>query len=259
MNLTSFAGALVGAAYVSGSIARLEQWVLSLNWQVTVKYFDISLHGGLIEGKKLLDFFAENITDINIQDLPIDFSAVATNLETGNEVLLTQGSTLEAVRASIALPGLFTPVLQHGQWLADGALVNPVPVSVCRAMGADFVIAVDLVSNQAGRHFKKEKNNNNNNESPLTNRLRQLWSNMISNGKENNKPDTPSIFDTMASDLNILQIQITQGRLSKDPPDVLITPNLENIGLMEFYRAEEAISAGESAVKQSIKELQNLG
>lgn len=250
-------GALVGSAYASGSMDRLEQWVLKLDWQGTVKFFDISLHGGLIEGKKLFDFFADNIIDINIEDLSVKFTAIATNLETGHEVLLSQGSTLEAVRASIALPGLFTPVLQHGQWLADGALVNPVPVSVCRAMGADIVIAVDLVSNLAGRHLKKE-NNNNNNESPLTNKLRQLWSSMISNGTENNKRDTPSIFDTMASALNILQIQITRGRLIENPPDILITPRLEGIGLMEFYRAEEAINAGKSAVRQSIKELQNL-
>ncbi|NOX43620.1 MAG: patatin [Gammaproteobacteria bacterium] len=250
-------GALVGAAYAGNSLDKLEDWVLTLDWQKTAKFLDIRFHGGLIEGKKLFDFFNTQVTDVPIEELPITFAAVATNLETGTEVWIKEGSVMNAVRASIAIPGLFTPVYMNEQWLVDGGLVNPIPVSLCRALGADTVIAVDLISNQSGRQLTKSKNNHTIN-SPFTNKLRNLWSNMTTNNSNDNKPAPPSLFDTIASAVNIVQIQLTRSNLSVNPPDISISPHLQNIGLLEFYRARDAISEGRKAMKLHTAELKSI-
>ncbi len=130
-------GALVGAAYVGGELDPLEAWVRSLRLQTVVSFLDFSLNGGLIKGEKLIGFFRNHFVDRDIRELARPFGAVATDLRRGREVWLCEGRVTDAVRASIALPGLFTPVQLDGRWLVDGGLVNPVPVSLCRAMGAD--------------------------------------------------------------------------------------------------------------------------
>jgi NTE family protein len=148
-------GALVGAAYVSGKLNMLEKWVLSLNTRKIIGYLDLRLvvGGGIIQGKRLIDFLRQYIGDESIEDLPKIFAAVATNLNTGHEIWFSHGSLLDAVRASIALPGIFTPVKLNNHWLVDGGLVNPVPVSVCRAMGAQ--IDIILISGTTfNRSFK---------------------------------------------------------------------------------------------------------
>ena len=137
-------GALVGAAYAAGEHARLEPWVRGLKWQSVVGLLDWKLGGGLMAGGKLVDFFRSQYGDPGIEHLPTAFGCVATDLASGREVWLREGPVIDAVRASIALPGVFTPASRDGRLLVDGGLVNPVPVSLCRAMGADIVIAVDL-------------------------------------------------------------------------------------------------------------------
>jgi NTE family protein len=147
-------GALVGAAYAAGGLDRFEQWVLGLGFKDVVAFMDVSLSSGLIKGERLMDFFRRNFVDRPLEELAMPFAAVATSLRTGAEVWLRHGSTLDAVRASIALPGLLAPTLREGSVLVDGGLVNPVPVSLARAMGADVVIAVDLGSDILGRHLR---------------------------------------------------------------------------------------------------------
>ena len=144
-------GALVGAAYAAGEIDRLHDWVKGLRWQAVVSMIDLRMNGGLIEGGKLVEFFRTHFRDEGIERLPKAFGCVATELASGREIWLREGPVIDAVRASIALPGLFTPVERDGRLLVDGGLVNPVPVSLCRAMGADIVIAVDLNWDLIGR------------------------------------------------------------------------------------------------------------
>ncbi|WP_193393297.1 patatin-like phospholipase family protein [Thiobacillus denitrificans] len=144
----------MGAAYVGGELDPLEAWVRSLRLQTVVGFLDFSLNGGLIKGEKLIGFFRSHFVDRDIRELARPFGAVATDLQRGREVWLREGRVSDAVRASIALPGLFTPVQVDGRWLIDGGLVNPVPVSLCRAMGADIVIAVDLNTDRLGHHLK---------------------------------------------------------------------------------------------------------
>src|SRR5271165_3466836 len=149
-------GALVGAAYAAGELDRFEQWVLGLGVRDVVGLMDVSLRSGLFKGQRLMDFFRRHFADRPVEELTMPFAAVATALQTGAEIWLRRGSTLDAVRASIALPGLFAPVLCDGMVLVDGGLVNPVPVSLARAMGADVVIAVDLGSDILGRHLEAD-------------------------------------------------------------------------------------------------------
>src|SRR5690606_14293613 len=150
-------GALVGAAYVDGQLEPFEKWVRSLTWQSVMGLLDFTITGGLIHGEKLFAYLRSHFSEKDITSLPKLFGTVATELVTGREVWLRDGSVIDAVRASAALPGLFKPVQMDGRLLVDGALVNPVPVSLCRAMGADIVIAVDLNSDLIGRHFDLEQ------------------------------------------------------------------------------------------------------
>ncbi|MHB1051980.1 MAG: patatin-like phospholipase RssA [Thiobacillus sp.] len=257
-------GALVGVAYVGGELDRLEGWARSLRLQTVVGFLDVSLNGGLIKGDKLIAFFRDHFVDRDITDLARPFGAVATDLRRGREVWLREGGVSEAVRASIALPGLFTPVQRDGCWLVDGGLVNPVPVSLCRAMGADMVIAVDLNTDLLGRHLKSMHAPASNKQAaaenePLTDsvmariqtRLTQLGLN------HDNGAKTPAMLDVMASSINIMQVLITRSRLAGDPADVMVTPLLADLGLMEFHRAGVAIDAGRRAVEAILPQLKS--
>ena len=149
-------GALVGAAYAADELENFEKWLRGLSIADVISFMDVRMNGGMIKGERLMEFFRRSFVDRPIEELAIPFAAVATALHTGTEVWLREGSTIEAVRATIALPALFMPVVLDGRILVDGGLVNPVPVSLARAMGADIVIAVDLNSNRLGRHHPDE-------------------------------------------------------------------------------------------------------
>jgi NTE family protein len=256
-------GALVGAAYVAGELDQLEIWVRSLRLQTVVSFLDFSLDGGLIKGDKLIEFFRRHFVDRDIHELARPFGAVATDLVRGREVWLREGSVAEAVRASIALPGLFTPVQHDGNWLVDGGLVNPVPVSLCRAMGADIVIAVDLNSDLLGRHLKprpakvSRKRASTAPETLTDTVMARIQTGMSQLGIDrDNEPKTPAMLDVLASSINIMQVLITRSRLAGEPADVMVTPPLADLGLMEFHRADIAIDAGRRAVEAALPQLQ---
>jgi NTE family protein len=256
-------GALVGAAYVGGELDRLETWVRGLKPQTVVSFLDFSLGGGLIKGDRLIDFFRAHFVDRDIHELARPFGAVATDLQRGREVWLREGRVSDAVRASIALPGLFTPALHDGAWLVDGGLVNPVPVSLCRAMGADRVIAVDLNADLLGRHLKPRP------ARPARQRVRgepgtladsvmaRIQNGMAQLGiNHDGPPEPPAMLDVLASSINIMQVLITRSRLAGEPADVMVTPLLADLGLMEFHRASLAIDAGRHAVHAVLPQLQ---
>ena len=255
-------GALVGAAYVGGELDRLETWVRSLRLQTVVSFLDFSLGSGLIKGDKLIEFFRSHFVDRDIRELARPFGAVATDLQRGREVWLREGRVTDAVRASIALPGLFTPVQLDGSWLVDGGLVNPVPVSLCRAMGADLVIAVDLNSDLLGRHLKPRPA-----KGPRKRPARSRNPGRYRDGAHRRRacrnsastttmgPRPPAMLDVLASSINIMQVLITRSRLAGEPADVLMTPLLADLGLMEFHRASVAIDAGRRAAEDVMPQL----
>jgi len=244
-------GALVGAAYAMGELDRLEQFVLGLRVADVVKLMDVGLAGGVLKGDRLMEHFRRGVADRPIEKLPMPFAAVATALRTGAEIWLRRGSTLDAVRASIAMPGLFTPVRWQGSLLVDGGLVNPVPVSLARAMGADLVIAVDLGSDVLGRRFRAPAAP----EAPehgVQKWMRQLQRNLsaLAADKSSAEPAMPSIADVLAASMDIVQVRIARSRMAGEPAEVVVAPRLARLRLLDFHLAKEAIDEGRRAVER---------
>lgn len=244
-------GALVGAAYVDGDLDRLEKWVSRLAWKDVWGLMDVRFSGGLIKGEKLINFLERHFIDKDIAALPLPFACVATDLANGHEVWLREGSVTAAVRASIAVPGLLTPAKRDGRLLVDGGLVNPVPVSLCRALGADIVVAVDLGSDIVGSSLRRGV--------PAEDRHGPSWSERLltSLGLKNNG-DSPSMASVLSTAVNIMQTRIARSRLAGEPADVLISPRLAHLGLMDYHRGGEAIPEGVAAVKRALPALEYL-
>jgi NTE family protein len=262
-------GAVVGAAYVTGQLGALTQWAQAATWREIVRLMDLRLAGGgVIGGRLVIDFLRKLGVDGDIGASRKLFAAVATDLSTGREIWLQSGSILEAVRASIALPGILSPVQINDRWLVDGGLSNPVPVSVCRALGADIIIAVNLNGDLVGRRFIQEA------EDKLTTRdlsadvptdlarsiLSQLPAPVRASAAQImerllHSPATPGYFEVLANSINIMQDHITRTRLAGEPPHVMLLPRLAHIGLMEYNRAAEAIAEGSACVAQALPAL----
>ena len=234
-------GALVGAAYALGRLDALESWVRSLGVRDIVAFLDVGRGSGLIKGERLMKALRDGVTDCAIAELRLPFGAVATALQTGEEVWLRTGSTLEAVRASIALPGFFSPVIRDDDMLVDGGLVNPVPVSLCRAMGADVIIAVDLSTDVLGSRLR-----------PAVTRSGLVADWMKSHGlpaPPHSGGSMPSPVDVFITSMQVMQVRIARSRIAGDPPHVLVAPRLSQLGLLDFHRAAEAIDEGRRATE----------
>ncbi|MDD3447836.1 MAG: patatin-like phospholipase RssA [Gammaproteobacteria bacterium] len=258
-------GALVGAAYASGNLPWLREWVETLSWWDVVRLMDVRLNGGFIEGERLMEIFREYVEDQEIGKLSCRFAAVATDLETGREQWLEEGSLLDAVRASMALPGLFSPARYQERWLVDGGLVNPVPVSLCRALGAEVVIAVNLNGDIVGKRRKRppEKAAQEGRLDPLMNRLneslrRNLPAALLSSGRGTDGSGSPGLFTVLLDSINIMQDRITRSRMAGDPPDVYLAPRLGHLGVLDYDRAAEAIEQGRRSMENALPELRGL-
>src|SRR3954454_23095642 len=206
-------GALVGAVYASGQLDELKQWVTSLVWSKVWRLMDFSLKGGLIRGHRLFNLFRATFQDLEIGELATPFGAVATELDSGREIWLRSGKLLDVVRASCALPGLFTPVVHNGALLVDGGLVNPVPVSMCRALGADLVIAIDLSWGKLGAY--RDRGRGEGARGPALaprdvpgwiGRLRPSWLQRHSKDKVDDLR-IPSIFEVFTTALDIVEMK----------------------------------------------------
>jgi NTE family protein len=260
-------GALVGAAHVAGKLAELRQWAETMTWRKIARLTDFRLSGGgLISGRQVVAFLQGLGISEAIESYATKYAAVATDMATGREIWLQSGPIYEAVRASIALPGVFSPARMHDKWLLDGGLSNPIPVSVCRALGADVIIAVNLNGELLGRRFIEP-------EPPIATVpsrvsvevVRRLVSKLpvaLRRKTAEGAPapprevsSSPGYFDVLATSINIMQDHITRTRLAGEPPHVMLVPRLRNIGLMEFNRAEEAIAEGRACVEQALPTL----
>lgn len=257
-------GALVGAAYANNQLDEMEAMVSSLEWKDIVSYLDMSImNGGLIQGDKIDAFLRKHAKQTDIESLPHRFAAVATDLNNGTEVWLQDGDLLDAVRASVALPGLFTPYKKNDRWLVDGGVVDPVPVSLCRAMGAEIVIAVSLNADIVGKHMRNNHTHHHVVSGPVSKEKKpELWdriSEQLGKTMQEKKSlllsrlfgdslDAPGLIDVLAGSLNIMQDRITRSRMAGDPPDIVLSPRLSQLGLMEFDRGAMAIAEGRACV-----------
>jgi len=250
-------GSLIGAAYAGGTLEQIESWAQTLGWRDVLGLMDFTWRGGLIRGEKLFDFFRSRAEDRDIGDLPMPYGAVATELHTGREVWLREGAALDAVRASIAIPGVFAPVRRGGQLLVDGGLVNPVPVSLCRALGADIVIAVDLGWAKIG--YYRERAQAVARQKAVENPA--WWTRFLGARGAGEDPPTvsmPSALEVFLTSIDVMQVRVGRSRLAGEPADVLITPILPDFGMMEFHRAGEAIAEGRAATERVRAVLEHL-
>jgi NTE family protein len=260
-------GALIGAIHAAGKLDDLEASFRDFDWKRSASFFDVVLpKSGLLDGAKVSQLVRAHIHADSIEMLPLPFAAVATDIVSGEEVVIRSGDVIEAVRASISVPGIFTPVRSNGHILVDGGLTNPVPVSVARAMGADIVIAVDLnheiingknmkpllsaatanaAEDDATGMFSRWVGDYRLSMNDLKQRL-LAGSNPASAQfrKWVSAEPLPSIFEVLLASINIMETRLTQTRLSLDRPDVIIQPPLGHIRFMEFGRAEEIIAIG---------------
>jgi NTE family protein len=260
-------GAVVGGAYAAGHLSTLEEWARGLQPRNVLGYLDIRLSGsGLIGGDKLAAQLEAAIGPTLIEELPLKFATVATEVRTGHEIWLTHGRMVDAMRASYALPGIFSPVLVGDRWLVDGALVNPVPVSAARALGAEIVIAANLSSDvfthsttiyshgapagvpQAPAEPAPPKRGLGKFFSPERTVKREFFG---SGGR-------PGISSVMVDAFNIMQDRITRARLAGDPPDLLISPRVGEIGWFDFHRADDLIAHGVRAAERAIVSIQEV-
>jgi NTE family protein len=248
-------GALVGAAFAAGRLDQLEAWALALDWKRMLRLADFGLRGGLIRGRRMREVFREQFVERNFSELPVQFAAVATDLHSGQEIWLREGKVSDAISASIAVPGLFQPVLYEDRFLVDGSVVNPIPVSLCRAMGADIAIAVDLGTDLVGRYVRDDD------RAPTQTVPQGFVNRLLSRyGKASEtEPQlaAPSLMETLMGSINIMQLRIARSRLAGEPPDVLITPRLGHLGLLDYHHAEVAIAEGREAVARMLPAIRN--
>jgi NTE family protein len=257
-------GAVVGGCYAAGKLDQVEKFALSLTKRRVFAMMDLSFSGAsLISGARLRAALEQELKGFLIEDLPIPFAAVATEVGTGHEVWLQRGPLDVAIRASYALPGIFEPVRIGARYLFDGALVNPVPVTVCRALGADFVIAVNVVADTmyrssviqnlsaiasdvepAAKEPPREASGN-----PLD-QLASSWGLLPQSARRAN--DAPNVATAMIDAFNIIQDRILRSRLAGDPPDAIIHARLTNMGMFDFHRAEQLIALGREAAKRAL-------
>ena len=225
------AGAVVGAIYAQDNDAtRMKNLVLALDRKAMVSLVDLTLpKTGFVKGKKITDFLRTIMGgDIEFADLKIPFACVATDVLACEEVVIKEGSVLEGIRASISIPGVLTPARWKGRYLVDGALLSPVPVSVVKEMGADFIIAVNV---SPDRHE----------------RALQL-------GKKGTKaPQSPNIFSVIMESMQIAGCLLVRACLEE--ADIVITPHLAHIGSTDFHRARECIIQGQKAAQDCIVEI----
>jgi NTE family protein len=277
----SSVGSLIGAACILGKMQELCSWVEALSKSDIVRYMDIRLAagGGFAHGHRLMEHLSASLGNPLIENVRPRFVAVATDLHSGREIWLRDGPIWSAVRASIALPGMFTPVAKDDLWLVDGGLVNPVPVSVCRAMGADIIIAVNLNGDRLGRLTRGQQKplvssnaEQNEGSEPLAatpqNAEAAFLERMSTNIKGRTQPlfeqwlnrgrSLPGIFDVMAASINIMQDRITRARLAGEPADVILSPRLSALGLLDLDQAGEAIQEGHRCVRRNIDQLEMI-
>lgn len=253
----SSVGALVGAAFAAGRLDQLEAWALGLDWKRILRLADFGLRGGLIRGRRMREVFREQFVERSFSDLSVPFGAVATDLHSGQEIWLREGKVADAIGASIAVPGLFQPVLYEDRFLVDGSVVNPIPVSLCRAMGADIVVAVDLGSDLVGRYVRDDD------RAPTQTTPQGFIGRFLlgyvraNNGKAEPQVAGPSLLETLMGSINIMQLRIARSRLAGEPPDVLLTPRLGHLGLLDYHHAAVAIAEGREAVARMLPAIRN--
>jgi NTE family protein len=267
-------GSYVGAIYASGNLRSLKDFVISMDGKKVFSYFDIVLPwAGLLDGtKRLKELFSIHTDAIDFADLNIPVAMVATDLDTGGKVVLKSGSLIEALRATMSIPGIFAPARVKNRWLVDGGVVDPVPVGVARAMGADVVVAVDLNGGFASRkkrkkeilHTEKKSDRQHKTRNELTKKWADFYKTAGSGFKDRinellrRELSTPDIVETVTTSIRIMENRITRMNLAVDPADILIQPRLRGLKMLDFDHVEHTIEEGYIGAKEKIEDIKNM-
>lgn len=244
-------GALVGGCYLAGRLDELEEFARSLTPRRIFSLMDVRLRGnGLLGGMRLNHKMQKYMEGLQIEDLSTPFVSVATEITSGHEVWINQGDLITAMRASYALPGVFEPIHSNGRVLVDGALVNPVPVSVCRTFEFRNVVAVNLHYDLYGRAAV----------------IKHSTETMRASVPKTDAQATLSRSDggrygamgVMVEAFNIIQDRISRSKMAGDPPDLQIRPRLAEVGLTDFHRAAESIEYGYEATLVRLGEIKRM-
>jgi len=254
-------GAVVGGLFAAGELDAFEEWCRQLTRRRVLGYLDLKFGGsGLIGGSRLVRKLESALGETCFSDLPTRLAAIATEIGTGHEIWLTRGRLSDAMAASYALPGIFPPKLIGGRWLMDGAMVNPLPISAARALGARLVIAVNLNADNFGRgtiiqdHGPDAEDDARRAQHQLDRSRSGIFrTDRLLQRQFFGAPDRPGLSTVMVEAFQVMQDRITRSRLAGDPPDVMISPRLGRINLFDFHRAKESITLGAEAAEKSIE------
>jgi len=266
-------GALIGALFTSGvPVNRMEDVACSLNWRSLARLLDPTIPtSGLIDGKKVARFIDDLLPVKSFEELERPFAVTATDVESGELVIIKQGNLLEAIQAAIAFPGIFTPVRFGDRFLVDGGLSAPVPTNIVRDMGADLIIGACAIPDVekkytetftpvSAQQSRASRFIENFNSEWIENRFREVWQGQNSKNQSMPPPSIrkpPGIFKVFAQSIAIMENQINSLRMQQDQIDLLIKPDLNNITMLEFHRAEECISAGRMATLSALQNFSN--
>ncbi len=272
-------GAYVGALYASNSLASLKEFLFRMDGKKIFSYFDVVFpRSGLLNGsKRVQELFTMHTDAQTFDDLDIPVVMVATDLNRGKKVILKSGNLIQALRATMSYPGIFEPVRIKDRWLVDGGVVDPVPVGIARAMGADVIIAVDLNSRIVSRskdspavtenetlHSSETATIKTDNRSELVSKMADFYES-IENSLRHKTSDflhresaPPDIIETVMTSVSLMQERITRINLAVDQPDILIQPRLGELKMMNFDQVEHSIEEGYISVKEKIEDIRTL-
>jgi predicted acylesterase/phospholipase RssA len=279
-------GAIVGAMYASGLSAKeIKDIALDFDWRQLIRLADVTFPiNGLIRGKRINALLKSLLKDITFENIKTPFACVATDITTGEQVVLSEGSLIESIRASISLPSIFTPVRVGNRYLVDGGLVNVVPISVCREMGADYVIGVNVIPVPAETvslqeayetyyNYRQQKSGGNRFKQSATIKKitgggsyvwragKGIYNHLVERAEKRNQKNYPSdsspipvkeprFTEVISQALSIVEYRIAMENLRD--ADVAITPFGGNIGFWQFNRVADAINAGEIAARLAL-------
>lgn len=270
-------GAVVGAFYAIDELDVLEKYAYHLDWKTIVSLLDLSFPSqGLLDGDKVYNLLAEHLLEYRIEDTRIPFRCISTNLNTRQAVCMERGLLVDAVRASLSMPGVFTPFQKEGNILVDGGLINPIPTDVVKEMGAEIVIAVDLnnsISPVEAPHLpgvrcsvQQYPDSQLETEEPNTVlaklgqtyvEVQETLQHKIEQWMPSENP-TLNIFDIIGNSINILERELARSNIDSHPPDLLIEADLRQVGIFDFHQATPAITAGYTQMKHKLDELKQL-
>ncbi|MCC5843092.1 MAG: patatin-like phospholipase family protein [Verrucomicrobia bacterium] len=261
-------GSLIGAGYCSGKLDDMRELALNLDLRTFVfRIMDFGMpHSGFVEGKRINALIEDLMPEVTFESLDKPFRCIAANLKTGEEVVFSEGPVHPAIRASISIPGIFTPAKSGGQFLVDGGLVNPIPVDQLLEMGATRTLAVDVNHGCLSRQVAPEKEKSERDKSTFDEWMQSIEAKLKKQESRHldkimdwfKSDDMPNMIDVMGFTLHIIENQIGKVRLKIDPPDLLIAPEVGDIEVLDFHHADEIIEAGRRCVHENEDKLKAL-